>query len=205
MALVNHERKFIFLMEPHTASRAVVAATQAQIPGTSQVGHHHISMDHLLDWRRQHLDPKMVKDYRIIATVRNPFETLVTRYRSQANWNDKSIDEFVTTGWETSQAATSYGLHESATHFVWYEDIQDDLRWLFTQPDFDLGYDESHKTPNKKYWVDYFQTETIEKLLGRPDWMSYLQKYGYGVYMDAMVGYRIKIVNSIRASLCRPL
>ena len=80
MAVINHTQKWIYLMEPHTGSR-VVADYLVKNLGGSQIGHHHIALSELTNRNRQHVSAKQVQDYKVIATVRNPFDMLVTKWK----------------------------------------------------------------------------------------------------------------------------
>lgn len=201
MALVNYERRFIYLMEPHMASRATVDAVMKYIPKTGNVGHHHINLDELLNWRRQHIDPKQVEGFRILATVRNPFDTLVTRWRQGALKNEPIRDGVSRLSEDHPILKPARGLYLNASHVLVYEDLENDLRWIFNQPDLELGYNPMHRTAGKAAWNEYYDEETFDKLSNRSDWKRYMESYGYKVYFDGTV----EIDRSTRAIITRQL
>lgn len=184
MALVNHEKKFLYLMEPHMASRATVKAVTKFVPKTGEVGHHHIRLDQLTDWRRQHLDEKRVRDYKILCTVRNPFDTLVTRWR-QGALKDTPLPEVVKTLQEDHPLLfPSRGMDRDATHIIMFEALESDLQWVFNNPAITLDYDPMHKTPGKEGWHTYYDDESFDTLYNRPDWQRYMNYYGYRIFRD---------------------
>jgi len=83
MAVINHTKKWIFLMEPHTASRAVAAALVTQAGGAN-FGHHHMDTERMVQRDRQMISPKKLAEYTIISTVRNPFDMLITRWKASS-------------------------------------------------------------------------------------------------------------------------
>ncbi len=200
MAVINYDRKFIYLFEPHAASRATQDALKEYVAGTSTVGHHHISMEHLTSWRRQHIEPKRVKTFKVITTVRNPFDTLITRWKHGEHKN-KSLEDFVDHTWDHELTAPAKGLYEEASLFCWYERLQDDLRLMFTRPNLDLGYNPLHKTPEKKPWQDYYTFKLFDRVCQRPDWIDYMNRFGYRVEFD---GY-VELDMYARDELCQPI
>lgn len=200
MAAINYNRKFIYLFEPYCASRTTLKLLKGQVAGTSEVGHHHITLDHLTDWRRQHINPKRTKDFRVVTTVRNPFDILVTQWMKSVHRHEK-IDYFIHINRASSPMDPAFGLYKDAAHFCWYEDLENDLRWMFTDLDLTLEYDDAHKTKEKKPWQEYFNPELIDMLSKRPAWIAYMERFGYRVYSDG--GFEMDM--GIRANLCKPL
>ena len=200
MAVINYNRKFIYLFEPHTASRATQDALRQYVEGSSIVGHHHIAMEHLTALRRQHIEPRRVKDFKVITTVRNPFDTLITKWKHGEHKN-KSLEEFVDTCWDSELLQPARGLYEEASLFCWYERLQDDLRWMFRNPGLDLGYNPLHKTEGKRPWHDYYTFTLYDRLCQRPDWITYMNRFGYHVELDECVD----LCRHISDELCQPI
>ena len=203
MALVNYKRKFIYLMEPHTASRATVTTVIKYVPETSPIGNHHANIEDLTYWRRQYVDLKRIKGFDILATVRNPFDVLVTRWRRNSSFKNKPLTEWVEVSERVEDSIacvpSSRKLYKDANIFLYYEELEDDLKWVFTQPELELGYDQSHKTAGKKYWREYYTDGLMDHLLAREDWATYLERFGYHVYKDGV----IEIDKDIRVRLTR--
>lgn len=76
MAVVSDKFKYVFLAEPHTASRSITNALITQ-HGASEIGHHHISHAHLIS--REGINLRRQK-YTFFTVVRHPFDLLLTMY-----------------------------------------------------------------------------------------------------------------------------
>ncbi len=187
MALVNQRRKCIYLMEPHTASRAVAKALMAQ-GGWGQLGHHHIGVAELTDRRRTQLIQN-VNEYDIICTIRNPLDVLVTQYKFTPHAKESdaanymSFFDWVMTGIKAgSEAVTTpmMGLWKDCNKFVYYEHLEDDLEHVFGKK-VDLGLDPAHVTTDKKPWETYYEDETGGVLLDNlmPMYGGFMAKFGY--------------------------
>ena len=200
MAVINYNRKFVYLFEPHTASRATQLTLKRDVADTSIVGHHHIAMEHLTAIRRQHIVPRRTKDFKVITTVRNPFDTLVTRWL-HGEHKRKSIEEFVDLCWDHEAMAPARGLYKEASLFCWYEHLQNDLRWMFKTPGLDLGWNPLHKTEGKKPWQDNYTFQLYDRIRQRPDWIAYMNRFGYRVELD---GY-VELDMWVRDELCQQI
>jgi len=176
MAIANHKSKWLFLMEPHTASRAVTAALP-QVGGV-RCGHHHIDIATITRRDRAEISAKKIGEYKVIAAVRNPFDMVITRYKAAKS--DLSFHEWVMKMMGLNRLEPSNGLEATATHFVYYEHLAEDLETTFGRP-IDLGYDDEHKTVDKEPWQTYYHGEgSLVKAL-TIHWFPYLMKYGYDV------------------------
>lgn len=201
MALVNHLRKFIYLMEPHTASRGVVNCLKTHIPGTSDIASHHDGIERLTYWRRQHLDPRRIKDYSVICTVRNPFDSLITKWKGHSPHKNKTFEEFLDLCWDHHWLKPGRGLYKDADYFCWYEDLQDDLRWLFSSTTLTMEHDPKHVTAGKEPWQSYYTPGIIDRLKARDDWKDYLTRFGYTVSPEGDTDIMLRV----RAKLCQPI
>ena len=195
--MVNYDRKFFFLLEPHTASRATVTALKKYVSGTTEVARHHSDMEEILDWRRQHVDPKQVAGFKVVATVRNPFDALVTRWR-KGSCKNMQMSEFMDKRWDTTDLTPGRGLWKEASSWVYYEDLEADLQWMFTDANISLGYDDSHRTPGKKHWSEYFSESEFNRVLTRLDWVNYLEQFGYTVNHsgDTLIDMKVRVKNT---------
>jgi hypothetical protein len=211
MAMANHNTKWLYLMEPHTASRAIEKALP-QVGGT-RCGHHHINIHDITRRGRAEISNKKISDYKIIATVRNPFDTIVTRWKYAKS--DLSFSEWVGKMFESETGLhPSNGLEETAGHIVYYEHLEEDLETTFGTP-VKLDYDPNHKTQEKKEWQEYYQgeSELVKRLTIH--WFPYLMKYGYDVNPPADFewsgpfyddnGPAVEIKQDVRARMVKPI
>lgn len=76
MAVVSDRYKYIFLAEPHTASRSITNALIEQ-HGANEIAHHHITRAHLIS--REGINLRRQK-YTFFSVVRHPFDLLLTMY-----------------------------------------------------------------------------------------------------------------------------
>lgn len=176
MALHNIQDQWIYLMEPHTASRATVSVLTKL--GGSQIGSHHHSLKQLTG--RDRREVANLDNYDIIAcTVRNPFDVLVTRWRFGPGKNDP----FYEWAWDNRDhpivADPLRGLWKEANSWIYYEHLQPDLEYVFGT-EIDLGYDLNHKTDSKEHWSTYYTDDQ--------ELWDYLMDGQYGQFC-AMFGY----------------
>lgn len=189
MAVINPTDKWIYLMEPHTASRAVMKMLKEHLGG-SQVGHHHVGIAELTNWRRQHVDPRTIKAYDILCTVRNPFDVLVTRWRVGQGRHQS----FLEWGWQNREhIAVGFplrGLYTDANSICYYEDLEDDIRWCFgllesekAQDGVRLPYNQGHKTRGKEGWADMYYKDDFKlfEYLMKNKYGAFCRRYGYEI------------------------
>lgn len=201
MAFYNRERKFLYLFEPRTASRATLAAMKEAKLGT-EIGTHHDDVERLTFWRRQHIKPKDLEGVRIICNVRNPFDMLVSVWRHHGKSRERAFQQFVEEAWDSClMQPSNRNMFKGATQFCWFEDLENDLQWTFTNPHIKMEYNVGHKTPGKQPWHEYYTPEIMDRLRERDDWQFYLDKFGYRVYNDG--GVELDMFK--RAELCVPL
>jgi hypothetical protein len=179
MAVINMERKWLFLFEPHTASRWTKRAlTSIKF---SEIGHHHIDIPELTNWRRQHIPKHRILDFKVMATIRNPFDVLVTKWRF-GPLRDKSFREFFEERKETPEVMTPLkGLYKQASTIFYYEHLQSDLDYVFggmlNLPDRNTA----ETTEGKKPWQEYYRGEfgMVRHLMDT--WQSFLSISGYDI------------------------
>lgn len=214
MALVNKRQKCIYLMEPHTASRAVAKALMDQ-GGWGQLGHHHIGIPELTDRRRTQLIQK-VHEYDIICTVRNPLDVLVTQYKFSPH--SKTVDEakylsffdWVLRGVEAdSENITTpmFGLWQGCNKFVYYEHLEEDLSKVFgKQIDVDLNPD--HVTKDKEKWEMYYAGPEGGMLIGllSPFYTDFMRQFGYTLTWSEEGGLFLESISpKVRDQRCQKL
>lgn len=190
MTVWNHKGKFVFLCEPHTASRATEKAIYQQMAGTSKLP-------------RQHMPPSELESslqgYAHVATVRNPFDVLVTLYHRPYN-NRMTFRAFVQSKWDHRDTCTTFWYAVDCDHIIYYEHLESDLKRVL-RFDLELGRDPKHSSAGKKPWHTYYDEETFERLKTRDDWKRYLDTFGYDVSLDG----RVVIDSEIRERLSQPI
>ena len=180
MAIYNRDLKFIYLFEPHTASRAVLQHLPKYVRGCAKIDHHHIGIQEMAHWRNAKLRPKDALQSRIICTVRNPFDTLITRYRV-SGFKHVEFQRFLDNQMENPIIINpGMGLYQEAEYHCYYEDLEEDLRWMFNRPELTLGWDDKHKTAGKEPWWTYYTDKgSVDKLCHT--WRAYFTRFGYQI------------------------
>lgn len=185
MALANDYFKWLYVFEPHTASRATQNALLKHVPHTQQASHHHATFREMVTCNRTGKTPfERFFGYHVICTVRNPFSVLVTGYhREHAG---KSFSEWldVMLNCPRAQVPLHRGLWQDASTFVYYEHLQEDLNWVMGR-DVPLEYWENHKTEGKKPWQEYYTLDQINRLL--MFWQPFLDHFGYYFHEDQLL------------------
>ena len=188
MAVIHRRQKWAYLVEPYTASRA----TQRLLLkiGAQKSGAHH---DGVSQMKQRFRD---FPQWDIAVTVRNPIDTLVTRYIKN-NHENLSFDDWVVANRITTPLS---GVYNGCNTYCWYEQLQDDLRFMFHRnssnwDDFTLDYLEVDKTAGKKPWWTYPSEATLNILLGH--FKSFMDTFGYVFYRDGgepRMGIRPEVV-----------
>lgn len=180
MAIINHTYKWLFLCEPHTASRATSEAL-LKLPGSESIGHHHQTLTQLTDPQKQ--DTLSIEDlagYDTICTVRNPLDVLVTHWRVSSN---SRRDQWTFEKWLRFNIHTpmvNIPLHRMLwSHcniICYYEHLQEDLDKVFNQH-VPLQYNEQHKTRHKEHWSTYYDIDLLALIMLY--YQSFFDNYGY--------------------------
>ena len=235
MAVLNQREKWIYLMEPHTASRAVSKALMYQLE-CGEYGHHHMSIPEIMNPRRT---PALnnLHEWDIICTVRNPFDVLVTQWKvSGASEKPMSEDE-IRSRWADDpkkkarmlRQANSYtpfiqwvnksintfhecvctplrGLWKDTTSVCYYEHLEEDLQITFNKY-LKLPRNQAHTTAGKKHWTEYWTGEEEKKVLQLliPIYSEFLNYYGYEVDWNENDVPVITINQDIRELRCRKI
>lgn len=191
MGVINHEKKFIFFCEPHTASRASREAVLTQIPGSISLRPHHIRPDRV---------QQDISEYMWIAGVRNPFDTLITKYQ-RPSMRNLPFDGYIDCYWHHRDLEPSYQYCLKSHRIIWYEHLLEDLQRVFKAPDLTIGYNPNHKSETKKPWHTYYNEETFGRIAKRADWKEYMTCFGYDVRLDGTT----TIDSEIRERYTRPI
>jgi hypothetical protein len=230
MAVVNHKQKWIFLAEPHTASRATREALLANCGG-SPVGHHHIDLKELAG-PREHMDPRRIGEYKVIVGVRNPFDMMVTKYLYAGKGSmvkARASRLAAHMGISREEAAKmpfsevqvmhewiasnnphptlndpSKGMDADGTHFIYYENLAEDLETTFGRPVL-KPRDPKHTTSNKKHWSHYYANQPATLMYLQDRWAGYMGKYGYSLDQSILDGLSVSICPEVRRLRVKPL
>ncbi len=188
MAVINRRDKWVFLCEPHTASRATSEAL-LKLDGAEQFGHHHQDLLQLTNANKTGTVPlQSLVGYDIICTVRNPLDVLVTHWwiSSNSRREEWTFEQWITFNLNNQIVYTPLHrqLWQHCNSFCYYEHLQDDLNHVFKQ-DVPLGYDEQHKTKHKQHWRAYYSDESLELILMYHQ--TFLDHFGYIITARDMV------------------
>ncbi len=138
LAVVNLEFSFVFLANPHTASRATTTAL-LKLPGSMCVANHHAQ---LIDVTQVCQEAKRCKT--VFQTVRHPLDWLVSRYFC----NGGERGEWKTWLRKRKRNSIFHRFRTEASHFATYENLEYDLLLLVGR-DVTLTRIAKHKTHDK--------------------------------------------------------
>lgn len=158
MAIANDKWNFIFLAEPHTASRATRDAL-LKLEGSYNAGSHHSDIKTLL--HQKHLHRRKRSRYTTFCTVRNPADILTTLWlqlQPTCESEDRAFPDFIRY-WGAKRPGTFFFRHaESADRTIRYENLEGDLNFLLRglhAPSVKLG-EVIGATRNKAPWFRYY-------------------------------------------------
>ena len=175
MASVNFQHGWIYLFEPHTASRATELALNKYVGG-AKIGHHHIGGVELTARGRQHISPKEYHNMVKLASVRNPFDLAITKWLV-GEFSRMPFGEYITQHLHSEYVRKpAKGLCDEADIICRYELLEGDLSYVFGT-EVKLKQNPKHKTKNKRSWWSYYDRETFEKC--KEVFTPFMKKYGY--------------------------
>lgn len=157
MAVYNRRFNYLFLCEPHTASRAVSQALLRD-SRSENIGHHHIGLKEIVQKRL--LSPKQIDQATTFSVIRCPYDWLVSAW---FNFNQKSSFEELVYGFlKTGQQKTPLGrslFWRSAgvrTNLI-YHTLQKDLHNLLDSIKSPRYYlPKVGVTEDKGHWWSYY-------------------------------------------------
>lgn len=206
MAIINRQEKWIYLGQPHTASRATSDAL-LKLDGCETIGHHHSS---LLDLTKpdkdKTIEPQPLEtylDYNVICTVRNPLDVIVTHYWSSRNSRREpwlTFDQWVRSVLYTPPIAFPLyrELWMHANTFVYYEHLQSDLNYVLDR-NVPLEKNPQHVTRHKEHWLTYYSEELLDMVLMFQQ--PFMNLFGYNIEEDGTVW----IDDEVRDKLSSPI
>lgn len=166
MAVINREEKWVFVREPHTASRATAAALLT-IPHSEELLPQHQS---ILDIIPQ----ENVLGFDVICSVRNPLDVVVSRWRL-GKGHTLSFREWVLSP-EAELKSKWFGHWQHSNIVCWFERLHHDYNYVFdlTVP---IEHDPRHKTLDKDDWSSYYDRDTFRVVTEQYD--DYIKEFGY--------------------------
>jgi hypothetical protein len=172
MAVLNREHNYLFLSEPHIASRSIQAALLTHA-GSEAIGQHH-TLEELV---QRGLDPDGL---RIFSCIRHPCDWLVTRYMHMTSWHRLGFTAFFNDFIKTVQQSRTIFLHaKTSERLIRFESLKGDLKQL--AQDWKLPsilLDHIGKTEHKGRWFKYYDSESLRKV---NKWLHDFANYGYSV------------------------
>lgn len=187
MAVINYEEKWMYFMEPHTASRAVQDALIHQ-PNCHAIEPHHVTLERMTCERRGTVTKESVLGFDAVSTVRNPLNVAITLWSIGPGKHNPFRD------WVLGSQGQSYldsplgGFWKTSNIICWYEYLKEDLEYTF-QRQITLRRDKKHKTPNKQLWWSYYQDADVFEFL-TDYYRDFIEEFGYEYHHE---GGEIKV------------
>lgn len=170
MAVVNLSRSFVYLANPHTASRGTVTAL-LNVPGSVEVAHHHANFRTVLEQC-----PEAVQCKTVFHIVRHPLDWLVSRFLNTGGQRGEFRN------WLRLQKTPIFNRFPN-TQFGKYETLVESLCRL-TNYEVALEYEDEHKTPGKVDYTWYWEQNDIDWALKR--FADDFEKYQYSTDIRAL-------------------
>ncbi len=151
MAVVNTHIGFVYLANPHVASRATTKALLA-LRGSRIVANHHADLSIVT----QEYPICVAACPIVFHTVRHPLDWLVSRYLcnggKRGEWK----------AWLRKRPSRPIfdRFDGQTTAFIKYENLAEDLAQTVGH-DISLDYESDHKTPGKHNYMSYWEDEDI--------------------------------------------
>jgi hypothetical protein len=175
MAVVNANRGWVFLANPHTASRAVVESLM-KIDGSVETGAHHSELEQTV-----YSHPAATECETVFTGVRHPLDWLtsvmVLRGATKRNFSD--VLRYV------HEDHLFWRFRGQATDFYRFEHMEEDLtRIIGGSVDIDL--DPDHITQGKRVdYMSYWTQDDIDYVVRR--WAADFDKFGYSKDITATI------------------
>lgn len=178
MAVVNYDEKWIYFMEPHTASRAVNNALLKD-KACHYAGPHHSTISQITDMSRDDftsIPMEKLLGFDSICTVRNPLDMLVSRWRL-GKGQFISFHDFVAKNNQPNRLQSHLsGFWKSCNIVCYFENLQADLNFVFGR-EIPIEHNNLHRTLEKKPWSDYYDRDTFDSVTKY--FADYSEKFGY--------------------------
>lgn len=170
--IINHEHKFMFFAEPHTASRACARMLE-KIPGSEHVAHHHVAKVYLLDNK---LIPE--SGYLSFSVVRDPRDIIATKI-AHAIYNRNhaaAVLDPVPTDAEFVERYVKQACNIPRKPFFYHNDMDHTLRYKNLDAEMEEllhwlgiaslpGLELFGMTKEKRQWFKYYTAKQMRLML----------------------------------------
>lgn len=165
MAVANEKWKFVFLAEPHTASRATRDAL-LKLDGSYKAGSHHIPMEALLNYKS--LRRRSRKSYKTFCVVRNPADIMVTIWLQSSTRRDEgeTLGEYIRRYGVNKPHGFFFRHAAMADEVLHYENLQEELNgFLRSIHASSVKLERIGPTEGKEPWFRYYTAADLEYML----------------------------------------
>jgi hypothetical protein len=175
MAVANGKWNFIFLAEPHTASRSVRDAL-LKLQGSYKAGSHHVPIQALLNYRL--LRHCQRSRYTTFCVVRNPADIMVTLWLQSSTYEQGETLAKYIRRWGTKKPDPFFFMHANqADEVIRYENLHEELNQLLQRlqaPSVKLEV--VGRTQDKVHWYMYYTPADLKYML---DHFPEIAQWGY--------------------------
>jgi hypothetical protein len=174
MAVINRLAGYLFLSEPHCASRSLTQVLCSH-KGSVPIGQHD-TLEQLISKGDVSVDDAVLK----FCVIRNPKDWLVTRFHHMTSWHKAGFKSFLKYQIENDTLSRVMFAHAPVCNRILrHETLLPDLKNLLAK--FSLKVTELPvigKTKGRQPWRDYFDEESLGCLR---TYMKNIPTYGYSV------------------------
>ena len=173
MAVINRKYGYLFLAEPHCATRSVEAALQRQRGSqVIQTAWTHATYQELLDQCVVTINEPLFK----FSVIRHPCDWAVTRYHQMTGWHKEGFAAFIKYHLDNGLWANSIFVHARYSDYtIRFESLQSALNAVLESrgsPPVCLG--RLGETADRKSWPSYFTRTLLQSFAdGIPDFRTY--------------------------------
>lgn len=160
MAVVNRKFNYLFLAEPHTASRSLREAL-LQHPQSEEVGSHHATLKEL-----EQRGVRRLRRCYMFSVVRNPADVLVTKWLHSKP--EITLGQYIgSLAIQTPDLKNLLFRHtQDSRHLLHYENLQTELDTLLGGlgiPFVELPT--IGQTPDKRPWPEYYGYNELDTVI----------------------------------------
>lgn len=170
---VHIEKKMCFIAHPRTASTAIGKVLLEKLDFEQMINHHGFKSE-LLN-----------SSWTVFATVRDPFDLLVSWYWYKARCQNQSFQEWLPVFLKESNEFLDKGLFfglPHCTHVLRYENLQDDFNQVLVEAGFPPTEIPKHNVSirrDDRSLSDYYDFKLINLMVSYFD--TEIQQHGYEV------------------------
>jgi hypothetical protein len=181
MAVINDKYRFMFLCEPHTASRSVRDALMTLETSRETSTYHHCDVPRAI--HNNYLTRQQALDYFYFSTIRNPHDWLVTQWYISCSRIGDGLLPWMRKHYKKNQrnGTLFWRFLDNVNVFMRYEKLQEGLNQVLAKrgaPPLELEtkIKSDYKTPGKTTWEREWSESMYEwAALHYPD----IDQYGY--------------------------